>query len=43
MRLSENGRMESELEHRIGKAATTVGALKEPDQFRNNEQSKSPR
>ena len=30
VRLSENGGMESELERRIGMAATTVGALREP-------------
>ena len=30
VRLSEKGRMESELERRIGMAATTVGALREP-------------
>ena len=28
VRLSENGRMESELERRIGRAATVVGALR---------------
>ena len=30
VRLSENGGMESELERRIGMAATAVGALREP-------------
>ena len=33
VRLSENGGMESELERRIGMAATTVGALREPVRF----------
>ena len=28
MRLSENGRTESELERRIGRAATVVGSLR---------------
>ena len=37
--LSENGGMESELEPRIGTAATAVGALREPI-FGNNELSK---
>ena len=31
IRLSENGGMESELEWRIGMAATAIGALREPD------------
>ena len=39
VRLSEKGRMESELERRIGMAATTVGALREPV-FGNKELSK---
>ena len=39
VRLSENGGMESELERRIGMAATTVGALREPV-FGNKELSK---
>ena len=38
VRLSENGRMESELERRIGKAATVVGSLKKTA-FRNKELS----
>ena len=37
--LSENGRVESELEQRNGMAATTVGALREPV-FGNKELSK---
>ena len=28
VRLSENGRMESELERRVGRAATTVGSVR---------------
>ena len=39
VRLGENGGMESELERRIGMAATTVGALREPV-FGNKELSK---
>ena len=39
VRLSENGWMESELERRIGMAATTVGALSEPV-YGNKELSK---
>ena len=39
VRLSENGGMESELERRIGMAATAVGALREPV-FGNKELSK---
>ena len=39
VRLSENGRMERELERRIGMAATAVGALREPV-FGNKELSK---
>ena len=39
VRLSENGAMESELERRIGMAATAVGALTEPA-FGNKELSK---
>ena len=39
VRLSENGGMESELERRIGMAATAVGALREPI-FGNKELSK---
>ena len=39
VRLSENGGMESELERRIGMAATAVGALREPN-FGNKELSK---
>ena len=33
VRLSKNGGMESELERRIGMAATTVGALRERTSF----------
>ena len=39
VRLSENGRMESELERRIGMAATTVGGVRGPV-FGNKELSK---
>ena len=39
VRLSENGEMDSELERRIGMAATTLGALREPV-FGNKELSK---
>ena len=39
VRLSDNGEMESELEHKIGLAATAAGALREPV-FGNKELSK---
>ena len=39
VRLSDNGEMESELEQRIGMAATTAGALRAPV-FGNKELSK---
>ena len=42
MRLSENGRMESELERRIGRAATVVGSLRKTV-FGNKELSMKPR
>ena len=42
MRLSKKGRMESELERRIARAATVVGSLRKTV-FRNKELSMKPR